>query len=105
MSPCTRRRGGARLPGGVAQVQLPIQTTPASTGACERVGQPILMYDEPRALYRTLKPEEEPAYSAVASLVRARGYLGLKAYLWARREGRMLRIFTERLPAQTDAAW
>jgi hypothetical protein len=57
---------------------------------------PLMIYDEPRALQRMLFSQEGAAYGTVRDLVRARGVMnGAKAYLWARREGAQLRIFVD----------
>jgi hypothetical protein len=63
-----------------------------------------MVYDEPRELQRLLGPEEGPAYGAVLALVSRRGVMGgVKGFLWAKREGAQLRIFTHE-PGLPDQA-
>ena len=80
----------AHNPHGTRRFLIKVQV--AQTGGRD----PLMMYDQPRAMSRMLCPKEGPAYDTVRDLVRARGVMGgAKAYLWARREGAQLRIFVD----------
>ena len=80
----------AHNPHGARRFLIKVQV--AQTGRRD----PLMMYDQPRAMSRMLLPTEGPAYDTVRDLVRARGVMGgAKAYLWARREGAQLRIFVD----------
>ena len=58
-------------------------------------GGMMLMYDESRRLHRHIMETEQPAAGAIRAVVQRRGYMGLKAYLWARREGADLRLYVD----------
>jgi hypothetical protein len=78
----------------LVKVQAPL-LTPGVAASGMAPGQPLFIYDEPRALTRMLHPAE-PAFAPLAAAMRAHGVSGgVKAYLWAAREGAAVRVFTE----------
>lgn len=62
---------------------------------------PLLIYDRERALQRQLAPDE-PGFNDIVRVVRSRGWNGLKAYMWAKREGADLRVYVRKLPDQEE---
>ncbi|KAK9813575.1 hypothetical protein WJX73_008173 [Symbiochloris irregularis] len=64
-------------------------------------GQPHIVYDQKRSIILYVE-KQQPAYPELLKLVRLKGFMGLKAYLWCKRASdTTLRIFTEGMPSGT----
>eukprot|EP01025_Chloroclados_australasicus_P055697 TRINITY_DN680_c0_g1_i1.p1 TRINITY_DN680_c0_g1~~TRINITY_DN680_c0_g1_i1.p1 ORF type:complete len:374 (-),score=37.38 TRINITY_DN680_c0_g1_i1:1601-2722(-) len=77
--------------------------TPMPTGFPQHdvMAGAMLIYDELQT-FRRLIPQKEECFSSLSKLVRENGFMGLKMYMYAKREGQNLRIFLDDFPSQNQ---
>jgi hypothetical protein len=93
----------SKNPHGVAKFIIKCQITMASLEVSRKDG--ILIYDEGKIFHRYLEISEQAVHSKIHNIVHSKGintpgYGRLKIYLYARREGSNIRIYTSDIPDQ-----
>eukprot|EP01031_Cornospumella_fuschlensis_P024883 gene24882-30063_t len=78
----------------IVKVQLPLFAA--------AISPTMLVYDECKSFQTHILGTLQPANQIISDLVRTKGIQGLKAYLYARREGKNLRIFTDKVAPKPD---